>query len=554
MVDTDGVLVAVIPARAGSKGIPLKNIREIGFSPLIIHTINAAKNAKLIDKVIMTTDSIEISNIAKAAGAEVPFIRPADIADDNTTLAAVVKHFIEWSKEKKWDIEAIVILQPTSPLRSASQIDEAIELFRLHNADTVISVERSSSLEWIIDEEKPIPVQAARLNRQELPPRFKENGAIFVTRPDVVTNETTIGEKVALYEMDHESSIDINTYWEMWLAELLLRRMKILFHFKATEILGFGHFYRILALANRLYYHNVIFLCSEFDTLAKKKISTTGFRYFFDDDPISIIEKEKPVILVNDILDTSDEYMQRIRDSVPIIVNFEDLGLGNKKADLVFNALYDDFSLNSSHYGGGKFAIMREEFMLLPKRIFHDKVKLVTATFGGSDPNNMAIHCVRTLPGHFPDIKFRIIMGPGYGHNKEPLYKELESHSNLELIDVSTNMEKHLSEADIAIISGGRTVFEAAACGTPAIVICQNERELQHRHISSRDGIINLGLFDEKTSMSELLKNLEQLIESPELRIEMSERISSVVDGLGIFRVIALIEKVALTKGYHIVL
>ena len=110
-------------------------------------------------------------------------------------------------------------------------------------------------------------------------------------------------------------------------------------------------------------------------------------------------------------------------------------------------------------------------------------------------------------------------------------------------------MAKNLFESDIAITSGGRTVFETAACGTPCVVICQNERELRHRHIGERDGVISLGLFEEKKTMSELISEIEKLMNNHESRVQMSERSSQIVDGLGIFRIIGLVEKTARVKG-----
>ncbi len=547
---TDGNVIAIIPARGGSKGIPLKNLREIGFRPLIVHTIEAARNAESIDRVVVSTDSERIAKVAEQAGAEVPFIRPAHLSDDKTPLAAVMNHFVQWGNENGWNIKALVILEPTSPLRTSTHIDEAVRLFFESNADTVVSVQEDRSLGWEIDEAGLArPLQEERLNRQYMRPRFKENGAIFVTRPQVITDETTIGDNVQLYVMSDKESIDINNFWELRLSDIILRNVKILFHFKANAELGFGHYYRALTLANRLYYNDIVLVCSDYDENLEEKIATTGFRYHLTNDPLSIIRNENQSIVINDILDTSEEYMREISNHSRLIVNFEDLGPGRNMADLVFNALYDDFSIDPKHYGGAAYAIMREEFLFLERHVIREEVGLITATFGGSDPNNIAYHCMNALPKRFPDIKFRIIIGPGYKHDKKKIRKMSRNLDNVELIEGSTNMAKHLQEADIAITSGGRTVFEAAACGTPCIVICQNQRELRHRHITSRDGVINLGLFSKEFTMNKLIGVIEKLIENPSIRATMSERSSNLMDGLGLFRIIGLIEKAARMKG-----
>ena len=550
-----GLVVAIIPARGGSKGIPLKTLREVGTKPLIAHTIDAALNAKTIDRIIVSTDSTRIAEVARDAGAEVPYLRPPELADDKTPLAAVMKHFLTWADSNKWNVKTLVILEPTSPLRTGQEIDGAVHLFVKKKVDTVVSVEKDSSLGWETDADgNPHPLQSERLNRQYLKPKFKENGAIFVTKPSVVTNETTIGSTVALYEMTTKQSIDINTYWDMQLANLLLRNVKIAFHFKATAELGFGHFYRALALANRLYYNEIVFLCSEFDEGLKNRISTIGFEYYLSTDPIGTLQEIGPTILINDVLDTTEKFMQQIHSFIPLIVNFEDLGPGTKYADLVFNALYEGLSLDPSHYGGAPYAIMREEFLFMPRRIAREQVELITATFGGSDPNNIALHCAKTLPKRFPNIRFRFILGPGYTHDKDDISKSIAAFSNAELIDASADMVKHLSESDIVITSGGRTVFEAAACGTPCIVISQNERELKHRHITSRDGVTNLGLFNESESMPKLVEVIEEFVKNPHHRATMADRSGRLVDGLGIFRVIGLIEKIARKKDIAMIL
>ncbi|MCK5023379.1 MAG: hypothetical protein KAS04_04355, partial [Candidatus Aenigmarchaeota archaeon] len=297
----EGDVIAIIPARGGSKGIPLKNLRQVGLRSLISYTIEEALLAEKIDRVIVSTDSERIAEEGKKRGAEVPFLRPDELSDDKAPLAAVMRHFLDWAKEQKWKIKALVILEPTSPLRTSKEIDEAVELFRVKEVETVVSVEKDTSLWWEEEDGQAREMQKERVNRQFLKPKYKENGAIFVTNPEVVTSSTTIGKKVALYEMSTEKSIDINSYWDMRLADLLLRSVKIVFHFKATALLGFGHFYRVLALANRLYSNEIVLVCSDYDEGLKERIGTIGFKYILTKEPLEVIKNEKPTIVINDI-------------------------------------------------------------------------------------------------------------------------------------------------------------------------------------------------------------------------------------------------------------
>jgi len=122
-------ILAIIPARGGSKGIPKKNIVNINGKPLIQYTIEVAKESKLIDRVIVSTDDDEIAEISEKLGAEVPFIRPAELAKDGTPTFPVIKHALKWLKEnEKYKPELIVLLEPTFPLRTVEKVDEAIKV------------------------------------------------------------------------------------------------------------------------------------------------------------------------------------------------------------------------------------------------------------------------------------------------------------------------------------------------------------------------------------------------------------------------------------------
>jgi CMP-N,N'-diacetyllegionaminic acid synthase len=133
-------ILAIIPARGGSKGVPGKNIKELGGKPLIAYTIESALQSALLTKVIVSTDSLEIMEIAQQWKAEVPFQRPAELAEDDTTSLAVVQHSLRFYEEKGEGFDAVCLLQPTSPFREAGFIDGAIRQFMLSNADALVSV------------------------------------------------------------------------------------------------------------------------------------------------------------------------------------------------------------------------------------------------------------------------------------------------------------------------------------------------------------------------------------------------------------------------------
>jgi len=137
---TGSNILGLIPARGGSKGVPRKNIRELAGIPLIAHSIQAARDATAIDSVVVSTDDEEIAEVADSHGARVPFMRPSELAMDKAPTAPVITHALETLHDAGEEHDAFVLLQPTSPLRTVTHIDEAYSLYEESDADPVISV------------------------------------------------------------------------------------------------------------------------------------------------------------------------------------------------------------------------------------------------------------------------------------------------------------------------------------------------------------------------------------------------------------------------------
>lgn len=166
-------MLALVPARGGSKGVPGKNIRPLAGKPLISYTINAALRSEYQLRVVVSTDDVRIAEVSRAAGAEVPFLRPQELALDETPTLSVVQDALHWLKEHEaYEPEIVVLLQPTSPLRTAQHIDEGIRLLLETGADSVISVceaEHSPYWMWRVDSEGRVT-------------RFMEEGSEYLSR------------------------------------------------------------------------------------------------------------------------------------------------------------------------------------------------------------------------------------------------------------------------------------------------------------------------------------------------------------------------------------
>jgi len=224
-------ILAVIPARGRSKEIPRKNLKDLGGMPLIAHTIRSAQQAGTLDRVILSTDSPEIAEVGKRYGVEVPFLRPAELAADESPMAPVLAHAVAFvEKERGKSIDAVVLLQPTSPFRTAAHIDEGIRLLMETGADSVVGLckaRQNPYWMWIIRDghvERLLPEGANFRRRQDLPEVHRVNGAFYASRRHVIMDQgQVLGEKVRGIIMTEEDSLDIDAPLDFTIAESMLR-------------------------------------------------------------------------------------------------------------------------------------------------------------------------------------------------------------------------------------------------------------------------------------------------------------------------------------------
>ena len=231
-------MLAIIPARGGSKGLPGKNIKLLDGVPLICHSIKAALASNLVDRVIVSTEDNEIASIAKNCGAEVPFMRSIDLASDTSMVMDSYLQVVDWiAKENLKPIKSFVALLPTVPLRTSKDIDDAIKIFNDKNANSVISVvEAPVPLDWNrrITKEGILKNYSSEFNaiknRQELEKTYVPNGAIYVFRTEVLrSTRQYYTEKTYPYVMPRERSADIDELLDFeWVEYLLDKKQKII--------------------------------------------------------------------------------------------------------------------------------------------------------------------------------------------------------------------------------------------------------------------------------------------------------------------------------------
>ncbi len=225
---------AMIPARGGSRGIPRKNLVDLGGGPLIAHAIEAALTSRSVDRVMVSTEDDEIAEVARRWGAEVPFRRPAELATDTASGNEVSRHWLEWLRAEGLRPWAVLHLQATSPLQTADDVDAVVELLQRVDCDCVASVcpvtEHPSYMYRLVeDQAEPfLSDEALPSHRQRAEPLYRLNGAIFATRlePAVAAGQFHL-HPFAAYVMPVERSIDIDTHQDLALAETVLDHMGV---------------------------------------------------------------------------------------------------------------------------------------------------------------------------------------------------------------------------------------------------------------------------------------------------------------------------------------
>lgn len=220
----------LIPARSGSKRVPGKNIRSLCGRPLIVWSIQTAKAIPEVCDILVSTDDPAIAEVAREAGAQVPWLRPFEIATDTASSEDVALHALDWYEGENGDVDGLLLLQPTSPFRRRETIDRGIQLFRQHHYRSVVGVSPAGSHPmWCFKIEgtmlKPFMVGGLHLRSQDLPPAYVINGAFYLLTPDELRqgrsfyNDTTL----PLIIDRQEESIDIDTERDWKMAEALFR-------------------------------------------------------------------------------------------------------------------------------------------------------------------------------------------------------------------------------------------------------------------------------------------------------------------------------------------
>lgn len=219
--------IAVIPARGGSKGVPLKNVREVAGKPLVGWVIEACLAAERVDRTIVSTDHEGIAEVAREWGAEVPFLRPEEFAGDLVTLDPVIYHAVTTLEARDGRrIDVVLTVQPTCPLLRSGTIDRSVDTLIEGGFDSVVMLQEIRHLYWRRVNGRFEPMYQKRANRQELEPLYPEVGAVFASRRSIITPENRLGTNIGHVIGSEEEAIDIDTEIDLKLAELVIEKAR----------------------------------------------------------------------------------------------------------------------------------------------------------------------------------------------------------------------------------------------------------------------------------------------------------------------------------------
>ncbi|MDP2712950.1 MAG: hypothetical protein Q8O56_17200 [Solirubrobacteraceae bacterium] len=524
-------LLAIVPARGGSKGVPNKNLRALGDRPLLAHTLEAVAAAGVADRLVVSSDHEPVLRWAELHGYEA-LPRPAELATDEATISDVAAHIAD---ELRWTGD-VGVFQPTSPFRSADSVRRALNAFHAADVDSLSSAVRERHLFWQDRDDDlttAAPLFESRVNRQYGQHRvLRETGSIqLVTAAALRAGRQMVTERHLLFATAAHESLDIDTPDDLVAARRRVARGTVVFRLRANASVGSGHAYHCLQLADELADQRLRFLLVDCDPFVHDLIDEHGYSHRTESDlvaDLAALAGPGANVVVNDVLNTSERDVLQQRTAGFRVVNIEDLGPGARLADWVVNALYpvDDAS-GANVSSGHAYATLRTEFHHLPAKQIRARPTRVLITFGGTDPGRLGPRCARLLHGR-SDAAIRVVVGHSAPDGDFP--------EGIEVIHHVRSMAAEMMEADLILTSAGRTVYEAAATGTPVAVLAQGARDATHAHLDFTSGVVFLGI-GPLVDDAHIVDVVTRLLGDHGLRSELSQRLRDSIDDRGAARI-----------------
>lgn len=486
--------IVVIYALKKSAVIPDCLTKRMCGKTLIQNSIELAKKIVAENNIVILTDSLEITEIAKHNCVK-SHLYTSDI-NKHSAYEIVLQELKNLVLDNN-----IILINPYAPLLQSDTILEALKIWKKKNDNTIglVSVKEIKKASFI---------------------KKTQKGEHAEVDAFLIFSDQIIPSNLEAFLLNEKESNVVTTYQDWWICEKLKQQKRIVFNVIGSEIIGLGHIYRSLTLAHEITDHEVIFVCPNQHNVAIKKLAQTDYPVFTapSNQINNLIASLQPNLIVNDILNTSAHFIKHQKKMGAKVINFEDLGKGGKYADLVINELYDTPIFPEKHYlWGHHYLFLRDEFNDANPNKYSKDIKAILIAFGGTDANNLTLIALKSLVSIAKKYSFNIhiICGLGYQYLQE-LQNFCNNIHDLSIfiyhgIGVVSNVMENIQ---LAISSNGRTVYELAEMNIPSIVISHHEREATHEFANPQNGFINLGVV-RKDIDKNLQSTLKEILANP---------------------------------------
>ena len=502
----------VIPAIKKNAAIPDQLIKKLNGTTLIQRAIDTALElADGVDQVLIITDSDEIGLIAQRNS--ITFKKDKELSLNSENIVAEVM-----SRIKDFPQENVLLYRANTPLIESSDLQSAYLKFLELNDSMLVSVKK--------EDRRIFSVNNGFLVKTKIDNFCEEIGAFYIFNKSVVTKGNF---KQVPFFVSSRKSIEIRNYQNWWICEKMLQRKRIVFHVFGSHKIGMGHIFHSLSLAHEITDHEVILVCNEKYELAVKKIASIDYKVIASKDEERTILDLNPDMVINDVLNTEKDFILKLKENGAIVVNFEDLGSGSSHADVVFNELHETPQKEGAHYfWGHRYLTLRDEFDNAKPNSFVNRVEEVLIMFGGTDQNNLTLEALKVILDtcQMKKIMISIVCGAGYVYlDKLTDFISKCGYDKIELHQAIFHLSEIMERSQIAISSNGRSVYELAEMNIPSVIISHHKRELTHDFAKQETGFVNIGVFNENTSV-DIRDAFTKLIDNKNYRLQLYQNMN----------------------------
>jgi spore coat polysaccharide biosynthesis predicted glycosyltransferase SpsG/CMP-N-acetylneuraminic acid synthetase len=505
-------LLVVIPAIKKTVAFPDDLVKKIAGISLLQRAISTASAIVGLDRIFVVTDSQEIALICNRQGVSHLLDASLDLPNNDPDIAKIWPHIKAFAGI--W--LDVLLLSPYAPTLSGNMLLQAYESYRNAGAQHLVTVRKITARLLGRHSSRG---EDALTTEQEL--TLASSVFSIYSRSFLESNDCP-NLMVMQFPVDRDL-IEIRNYHDWWLCEKILNRRKIIFRVIGNTAVGMGHIYRCLAIAHEISDHEVYFVCDSDSSIAVDKIA--GYDYWLGvyapDQIVDKIIALQPDLVINDILDTSSQYVSRLQDAGARVINFEDFGTGALQADITINDLFDEPVYQGDNtLWGHRWFILRDEFYDATPVSFSETIKRILISFGGTDPSDYTCRVLELIAPYCQErsIGIDVITGAGYANTSKFCKLVARLGDGIRHTHATDVISQVMEDTQIAICSNGRTVYELAHMNIPALVLAQHEREKSHQFSNPAHGLVSVDCVDQQSLEEALMTPFKRLVEDVDWR------------------------------------